>query len=338
MKALKILLYVLGGILAVLLVGPFLVPVPPLEGTVPPEQLADEDSRFMSVNGIRVHYKEQLPAAGTQTGTTTLDVNDSKAPTFLLLHGFASSLFSWREVMSPLSEMGRVIAYDRPAFGLTERPVAWSGSNPYGPEAQVELTIGMMDALGVEKAILVGNSAGGTIAMQTALKYPQRVQALILVDAAIYEGGGGPSWIRLVANTPQMHRLGPLFVRQIQNWGLDFARSAWHDPSKITDAVWQGYRQPLKVENWDRGLWEFTAAGRDLNLDQKLDELNLPVLVMTGDDDRIVPTANSLRLADAIRGAQLAVIPDCGHIPQEECPRVFVEAVKNYLVMLGLTQ
>lgn len=311
------LLIALGVLLVILLVGPFLVPVPPLEGTVPPEQLADPDSRFIEVNGITAHYK----MAG------------SGRPALILLHGFAASTFSWREVIGPLSEVGTVVAFDRPGFGLTERPMPgeWEGRSPYAPEAQADLTVGLMDALGIERAVLVGNSAGGTVALLTALTYPERAEALVLVDPAIYVRGMTPVWLRPFLNTPQMRHLGPLLARRIQDWGVDFACSAWHDPSKLTPEIWEGYAKPLRAENWDRALWEVTRASHPLGLERRLGEVRVPVLVVTGDDDRIVPTEQSIRLAGEIPGAQLAVIPECGHIPQEECPAPFLEALGAFL-------
>jgi len=309
------LLIALGALLIILLVGPFLVPVPPLEGTVPPERLADPDSRFIEVNGITVHYK----MAG------------SGRPAFILLHGFAASTFSWREVIGPMSEWGTVVAFDRPGFGLTERPLQWTGRSPYSPESQSDLTVGLMDALGIERAVLVGNSAGGTLAILTALTYPERVEALVLVDPAVYVRGMTPAWLRPFLNTPQMRHLGPLLARQIQDWGVDFARSAWHDPEKLTPEIWEGYTKPLRAENWDRALWEVTRASRPLGLETRLGEVRVPVLVITGDDDRIVPTQQSVRLAGEIPGAQLVVIPECGHVPQEECPGPFLEAVEAFL-------
>jgi pimeloyl-ACP methyl ester carboxylesterase len=188
-----------------------------------------------------------------------------------------------------------------------------------------------MDALGIERAVLVGNSAGGTLAILTALTYPERVEALVLVSPAVYVGGGTPAWLRPFLNTPQMRHLGPLLARQIQDWGVDFARSAWHDPEKLTPEIWEGYTKPLRAENWDRALWEVTRASRPLGLETRLGEVRVPVLVITGDDDRIVPTQQSVRLAGEIPGAQLAVIPECGHVPQEECPGPFLEAVEAFL-------
>ena len=311
----KTVLIVLAVLLVILLVGPFLAPIPPLQGTLPPERLADPDSQFITLNGVRVHYK--------QTG--------QGQPAMLLLHGFAASEFSWREAMQPLAKFGTVIAYDRPAFGLTERPQKWTGENPYGSEFQADTVFAMMDAKNVQQAILIGNSAGGTIATLAALRHPERVRALILVDAAIYSRKSSSGVMDWLLQTPQAQRLGPLFVRSIKDWGMDFARSAWHDPSKITPDIWTGYLKPLKADNWDRGLWEFNQAPRAVSLSTRLDEIKLPVLVITGDDDRIVPTENSVRLARELPNARLAVIPNCGHVPHEECPAAFMRAVAEFI-------
>lgn len=315
----KHLLRAFGIVLAILLllvlVGPFLIPIPPLEGTKPIEQLADPDSRFIEINGLTVHYK----------------ITGQGEPTFILLHGFGASLFSWREVMTPLAEYGTVIAYDRPAFGLTERPLEWSGESPYSPQAQAALVIGLMDALNVESAILVGNSAGGTIAMQTALAHPDRVQALILVDPAVYAGGGAPAWVRPLFKTPQMRRLGPLIARQIQVRGPELIELAWHDPSRLTPEILAGYQKPLQAENWDKALWYLTISSQESGLAERLSELTLPALVITGDDDRIVPTEQSVRLADELPDPGLVVIPQCGHVPHEECPAEFMQAVADFL-------
>lgn len=307
----------LAILLAVLLIGPFLIPVPPLEGTQPPRALADPDSQFIEVNSLDVH-----------TRTT-----GEGEPVFILLHGFAASTFSWREVQPDFAERGTAIAFDRPAFGLTERPMPgeWSGTNPYSTGAQVDLTIGLMDTLGVDRAVLVGNSAGGAVAMLTALEHPDRVQALILVDPAVYTDRRSRPAVRWLLRTPQMRHLGPLITRRIQGWGLDFAASAWHDPGLITEEVWAGYTLPLQADNWDRALWELTAASEPTGLSDRLDELDLPVLVVTGNDDRIVPPEDSIRAAGEIPGAELVVIENCGHVPHEECPGDFMDAVNAFL-------
>lgn len=301
-------------VLLVLLVGPFLIPVSPAPGTVPPQQLADPDSQFVEINGINVHYK--------MMGKGDL--------TFILLHGFGASLFSWHAVMEPLSHYGRVIAYDRPAFGLTERPLKWTGQDPYGPEANVALLLGLMDHFGIQKALLVGNSAGGTLSMQFAYQYPQRVKALILVDPAL-NANDGTAWLRLLGKTPQMQRIGPLFMRSFQKSGLNLIRTAWHDPSKITQATLDGYTRPLKADNWDQALWDFTMASHDTEVLGHLSELQVPCLVITGADDRIVPTAASVKLGRKLTGATVIVIPEAGHVPQEEQPDYFMMVINEFV-------
>lgn len=323
-KITRILLIVFGILAILVLVVPFLIPVPPLTGLVPPDQLADPDSRFLDVDGITVHYKEM------GTGDTV----------FLLLHGFGANLFTWHLVMEPLAEYGRVIAFDRPAFGLTERPLrptgGWDGNNPYTPESQLILVAGLLDALGVEKAILVGNSAGGTIAMNFALEYPERVQALILADPAVFAGGGAPSFIKPLLALPQFRLLGPLVARSFLGNADSLLDLAWHDPSSVTPETIAGYSKPTQVENWDIALWEFTLASSESTLTERLAEITLPTLVITGDDDRIVPTEDSIRLAGELPNAELVVISGCGHVPHEEKPAEFMAAVDEFLLGLPL--
>lgn len=309
-------LVVVGLLLLLVLTVPLLIPVPPLPGLLPPEQVADADSEFITVNGLRLHVKR----------------SGQGEPVMVLLHGFGSHTETWQSVRPQLSALGAVIAFDRPGFGLTERPLTWTGANPYSPDAQVDLVIALLDQLGVQQAILIGNSAGGTISAQVALRYPERVSALVLVDPAIYAGGGTPALVRPLLNSPQMRRLGPLLARSQAANIANLLPTAYHDPSKVTPELLAFYQRPLKVENWDRGFYEFLAASRSPGtLSEDVKRLALPVLVVTGEFDTWVPTEQSVRLAREIPGAQLAVMPNCGHVPQEECPQDFLQAVIPFI-------
>jgi pimeloyl-ACP methyl ester carboxylesterase len=308
---LKIALFALLTLLAAILLGPFLVSVPPLPNTVDPLQLADPDSRFVTVAHIRVHYKE----AG-------------EAPlSFVLLHGFGASVFTWRNVMEEFAEVGRTVAYDRPAFGLTERPLQWTGPNPYGDAGQVAIATGLLESLQIDRAVWVANSAGARVAVAVATQFPERVSALVLVDPALRSTS---RWLRPLLHTPQLEHLGPKLVRRIDDRGNAAIRKAWHDPSQITEAVYDGYRQPLRARDWDKALWEFTIAPRD-PVAQQVTQITQPTLVITGDDDRIVPTRQTVDLAAQIPGSRLVVLADCGHVPQEECPGPFMQAVRKFL-------
>ena len=248
MKRSRLGLIILAGFIVIIAIGPLIIPFPDLEGIEPLDNLIYPDSKFINIDGIDIHYREI----------------QNKGPLILLLHGFGSSTYSWEKVMAPLSQFGTVVAYDRPAFGLTER-VNYDRNmdqNPYGFDFQVSMVAKIMDRLNEEKAILIGNSAGGTVAMAAALKYPERIKAIILVDSAVKNGNGAPTWIQPLLNTPQLNILGPLFVRSIRERGLEILKLAWYDPTKITEDDLLNYQKPLKISDWDKALWEFTKANR----------------------------------------------------------------------------
>lgn len=319
-KGWKITLIIIAILLVLVLVGPFLVPVGSVENTRPPQELADPDSVFLEINGLDVHLKR----------------SGQGEPVFILLHGFGASTFSWREVIDPLSEYGVVIAYDRPAFGLTERPLNWEGANPYTQESNIDLLLGLMDEMGIEQAILVGNSAGGTLGTAFTLEHPNRVQALIQVNAAIYQTRPDVPILNWLFSTPQVDHIGPLIARRLAGGQGDaFIRSAWSDPSQVEEnpEIIAGYRRPLMADNWDRALWEHTKAASAPGLAERLIDIQVPTLVIAGADDQIVPLEASLRLAEDIPGTSLVVIENCGHLPQEECPVDFLAAIDNFIKM-----
>jgi pimeloyl-ACP methyl ester carboxylesterase len=286
------------------------------------EEFADQDSQFLDVDGLRIHYK----CAG------------EGEPVLVLIHGSFLSLYSWRNVLQPLAQHGKVIAFDRPAFGLTSRPLPrpQDHSNPYSPEAQADVIIALLDRLGIQQAVLVGSSAGGTTAILAALRHPQRVQALVLVDAMVYSGyavSEFPRWLRAL-----LWALGPpgaLPVRLLIPLLHDkVIRSFWHDPSRLSPDVLARYRMGLHLRRWDQTWWRLILSSHALNLEAQLDRLRVPILVVSGEQDRAVPLDQSLRLAAALPVAEMVAIPDCGHLPHEECPEVFLQAMHDFLSRL----
>lgn len=313
----KIVLYCLGFLFLVITLGPFLVPVSALGDQVTEAELTDSDSKFIEVNTVTVHYKEM------GEGKTT----------FILLHGFGASTYSWREVMDDFAQRGRVIAYDRPAFGLTERPMPedWI-KNPYGMKANVELLHGLLDTFGITKAVLVGNSAGGGVAVAFALEYPQRVESLILVDPGVGGGYGPqfPAWGLPLMWTPQMRHLGPLMMRDYQESLPNTIQREWFDESKLTDTIKQEYLNLLRIRNWDRAFYELTFAPAYPELRPLLPELTVPASIIAGAEDRLIRTWYFEAISQEIP-APLVLLSQCGHVPHEECPEIFMLEVQKIL-------
>lgn len=319
----KVSLAILLALAGLVLFGPLVIPIQPLEGLVPAANLADQDSRFVEVAGVELHVK------------TSGEPGSTEAPAFVLLHGFGASVYSWHEIMPELADMGGAVAFDRPGFGLSERPRAgeWTrGRNPYTPARQIDLTIGLMDQLGIDSAILVGNSSGGTVAAEVALRHPDRVAGLVLVNAAVYRSGGPPTWSRPLLHTPQMNRVGPLLMRTLADEpGENLIRAAWADEERIDEETLRAYRQYTQIEGWDRALWEISKATRPSEAEGRISEIAAPTLVVTGAADVIVPPEDAKRLAEALPAGQLAVLDDCGHVPQEECPAALLEQIRAWL-------
>jgi len=314
-----------SGILA-LLVVPLVIPVES-SGTKTYREAAGVNADFLEVNGVDL-YVENVKYSGDC---------GCQAPLLVLLHGFGASSFSWREVSKDLSKLGEVVSYDRPAFGFSERPTEWASVNPYSLDGQMGLLEGVIDRFGqAREIVLVGHSAGGQIAAEFARRQSARVSSLILVDPAIFTSGGVPSWLAWALDVPQLDRVGPLLVAQISSSGDSVIRQSWFDESKITPEIYQGYRAPLEIKGWERAFWNFVKAPKATNLSDNLTEIEQATLVITGDTDNIVPTAEAFKLAGLLPSAQLEVIADTGHLPQEESPAAFIAVIKKHAEFLGL--
>ncbi|MGA1767965.1 MAG: alpha/beta fold hydrolase, partial [Aquiluna sp.] len=177
MKKLRIFLLVLLG---ALLVVPFLIPVN-TSGTLSKEEAAREvwgnKSQFVTLGSHEVHLVE----AGDPNSDTLL----------ILMHGFGASSFSYKDNLEILGEVAHVIAYDRAAFGFTERPTDWE-INPYGTPGQLEVIDDIVTKYGNGKNVfLLGHSAGGSIAASYAVDNQEKLTGVILFAPAIGLGGGG---------------------------------------------------------------------------------------------------------------------------------------------------
>ena len=250
----------------------------------------------------------------------------------LLLHGFGASALTWKEILEPLGEFGHVIAYDRAGFGFTDRPTSWQGVNPYSSQGQLAVIDALVKKFGMgKKVVIVGHSAGGALALGYALDHPDALTSLVLEAPAVYETGGAPDWLNLLYGIPQLDHVGPLLVASIAQRGLKILDQSYNDKTKITQAVKDAYSAPLKIKGWERGFWEFNKSDKELNLLDRLGDLEVRTLVITGDNDQIVATDNSIRLAAELPNADLLVIPQSGHLPNEEKPKEFLTALIGFL-------
>lgn len=273
-----------------------------------------------------------LAAAGLEARHETVDgrrlryVRAGRGPAVVLVHGLASSLYTWKDVIAPLALDHDVVALDLPGFGGSDQPADLTFEDL--PRA----VLGLMDRLGIERAALVGNSLGGGAAALVAARRPGRVTALVLVDAAGFnlEPGERPGMVRFgpsSAGSALFHLPGKRVMVEL---GL---RQVFHDPSRVTDERVSEYLAAAlrpgtlpSIRSLDASLGARTDVVREA-----LPRIQAPTLVLWGSDDRWIPVAHADRFAAAIPGARKLVIEGCGHVPQEERPEELLRLVREFL-------
>ncbi len=266
--------------------------------------------RYIDIGGELVHYVEK--GAGEP---------------LVLIHGFLCWSYSWRYNLDALAERYRALALDLRGFGLTER----NSRRGHTLSDQVEVVRAFMDAVGVQRAVLCGHSMGGEIAMRFALRYPERVGALVLVSASGYVRWEKRVLERLALGMPG---ISSLFVRAaVMNRGFA-ARSlgeAYKRPGRFTEADLDAYLLPAAAPGTHKS---FVKVLRDVDFGATAGELGRVAhraLVIWGEDDPWLPLRHGQRLAKELPNAELVVIPACGHAPQEEYPEEFNEIVLTFL-------
>lgn len=337
---LKVSLIVVALLILVIAVVPLFLGSSEPPGARPLAEVAGPDAEYVTVEGVRLHIA-RYAAAGVPAQTL-----------FLLLHGFPFSAASFDDLGPLLASHGAVVAVDLPGFGLSERPLGddleslrAGGLDPYSPEGQVRLVSGLAAELATAyeagEVVLLGQDAGGRLALDVALalagangagERAVELGGLVLVGASPYTSSRR-SWLaRAVMNSPQLGRLGPMFLRQIaQEPGQRILRASWHDPAAIEQEDLDAYARSWTVEGWDDALWQLTKADAPPSLEGALASLNMPALVVAGEEDGVVPTSEAERLAAELPAATLALVPGCGHAVQQECPQRLAAVVADWL-------
>ena len=307
-----------GGLLG----APMLLPETTPADRLPRRDLARPGSRFVRLDGVEVHHEVYGPVDAAPD-----------TPTLLMAHHFYGSTPVWDRLTPLLSDRYRIVTWDRPGFGLTERPLhGMLPHNPYTREAAARLGWSLLDALDVEDAVLVGASAGGTNVLEMYAMAPDRVRAIVLLAPAITGDVGAPPQLRRLLRTTPLRRLGPRVVeRFIGDITPERSTRSWNDPSRAHDIDLAAYRDLVRVEGWSRGLWEVMTAEGPPDLRRVLRSITVPTLVVTGAQDRTIAPRWGRWVAAVVPGGRFELLPDCGHVPHQERPEELARFVRPFL-------
>jgi len=245
------------------------------------------------------------------------------APAVIFLHGFGSSLHTWDGWAESLSGRYRVARLDLPGSGLS--PPDPTGR--YDDERAFELVSGVMAHLGVEQAAIVGNSVGGRIAWSFAAAYPEKVTRLVLVApdgfaSTGFEYGEAPE---VGAVT---HAMRVVMPRSLVRMNL---AQSYADPDRLDAETVDRYFALLRAPGARRALIHRMEQTVLEPPEDRLRAIQSPVLVLWGEQDRLIPVSNAQDYMALLPDAELVVLPDAGHLPQEEIPQRSLEPVARFL-------
>jgi pimeloyl-ACP methyl ester carboxylesterase len=314
-KILKRVLIGFAVFVVILMILPFLIPLPPSGVDASMLSQATEGA-FVEVDGTQTFYIER----GAENERTVL-----------LIHGFGGLTFSWRENMDALAEAGyHVVAFDRPPYGLTEKRADIDLSRA----AMTDFTVHLMDALNIDSATLVGHSAGGGIIADMAIRYPERVEALVFIDGAIGSGGSNSSLVGTLLRFPPITRWAQIVARYVvtPDFFSERLRSAYGSPDFMTPEIVAGYQTPLLVEGWDEAFVGVLRDSGGSAIDRtQLGEVTVPTLLIWGQNDTWVPLSAGETIHSIIQGSELITYPNVGHLPMEENPTQFNQDLIAFL-------
>ena len=355
-----------------LVVEPFAEPDPkPLPGLVPPAELADPDSRFVTVDvrgqSVTVHYKEIRGRSPSDPSASSSSSPASAPPedfALVCLHGANGSEFSFRNLLPRVArETGaRCVAFDRPPYGLSSRPRAPRDAGEgavnfaYTPEGQAELTLAVMDALGIRRAALLGHSAGAPVALDAALVAPERCARLIMVAPAVFVGPSPApeddddddvtsvevNGNKNAANARKRQPSGGLprlpldralrfawfrFLLSRDAPGLNVVRGSVNRQmaaieegrayADLSPEARAAYQRPTKAEGWDQGLLQLFRAGSFGGDGERL-RREMPRLVEAGTRASIVIGANDRTTPPSLAEGLRDAMRDAGMDPEYE--------------------
>lgn len=259
--------------------------------------------KTVTVFGAKIYYTE---------------AGDATKPTVILLHGLGSSGVSWQFNTGALAAKYRVIVPDQIGFGKSDKPLL-----KYRVATYVDFLDKFMSEIKVEKATLVGNSLGGWVAALMAIKYPNRVEKIVLADAAGLKPNEVDFNLLYSLNYSTRDEVRKLVKLVFYNQAI-FGSELFVDQSmSLRVAANDGYTINSLIESIKR---------EEDFLDGQLSNIKKPTLIIWGKQDGLLPLADAQKFKDGIADSQLVVFDQCGHVPQVEKAAEFNAAVLKFVL------
>jgi pimeloyl-ACP methyl ester carboxylesterase len=269
---------------------------------------ASDRIELTALPGVRLHVRDSGPR---------------DAPALLLLHGFGASLHTWQPWAEALSQHDRVIRVDLPGSGLS--PPDPSGVYTDARSEQILLTL--LDQLGLAQVTLIGHSIGGRIAWRVAARHPERVARLVLIAP---DGFASPGFE--YGKAPEVPASFKLMTHVLPKPLLRMSLApAYADPEALSDGLTQRYFDLIRAPGARAALLARMQQTVLSDPRPQLRQITAPTLLLWGEQDAMIPFANSADYLAALPHARLVALPGVGHLPQEEQMARGLAALQSFL-------
>lgn len=301
----------------------YLTHAPDTDATLMTAKYADERSRFFEDgNGARVHYRDE----GNPNGVP-----------IILLHGNSASLHTWEPLVERLGDEYRIITYTHPGHGLTGP----NDDHDYAAATMVETLHRLTEELGLEQFVLGGNSMGGWISWRYALAHPDKVDALILLDASgmpLREGETPPPLnlgFRLLQNPVGR------FLLQYYTPRAAVEKSVYQSVANeaiVTDAMVDRYWELLRLPGNRVAAAARAQVDREEQYADEARKITAPTLILWGAEDQLIYASAATSFAERIPDTHVVVYEGIGHLPMEEAPDDVARDIDAFLDRVLLQQ
>ena len=292
------------------------------------------DISYNTLESVYSKSNSRYLKSGSQVELHFTDTGPRDAPILVLVHGYSASLNTWDAWVRNLRKDYRVIRLDLPGHGLSR----CVDNDEIGIEQFIASIDRVTHSLDVDQFTLVGSSMGGHTAWAYALAHPERLDGLVLVDAAGWLSAPGeddkdPVIFKLLRNGFARNVMKDLDMSALIRSGLE---NSFADPELVTDEMVERYSAMSRAPCHREALLKI-MSGTTLRVPaskERLSAITVPTLILHGDTDNLIPVAHAEKFADAIPGSKLIIYPETGHIPQEEQPVASVEDFRAFLATI----
>lgn len=272
---------------------------------------ANVESKFLELDGMEVHYRDE-----------------GNGPVVVLVHGTASSLHTWDGWVKELKGSCRVIRMDIPAFGLTGP----NANHDYSMQAYVEFIDKFTAKLGLDSFMIAGNSLGGEIAWNYALAHPNKVQKMVLIDAAGYPKEGPIPIAFMLPRIPVINKImTKVTPRRLVKKSI--TQVMYNDELVTEDLVDRHFELLLREGNRKayvervKAIWK-----REPGYHERIKDLQVLTLILWGREDVWLPVEHGDSFNEDIRHSILVIYDHAGHIPQEEIPEATASDARAFFL------